>query len=57
MNDLGAVPPDTDKVIVPLAPLKHNGFVLDVESDNAAGCVIVTLAVAVHELSSVTVTL
>jgi hypothetical protein len=52
----GAVPPETVKSAAPVELPKHNTFVCDVLALSAAGCVIVTEAVAVQALASVTVT-
>ena len=52
------VPPDTDKLAAPVELPKQRTFVPDIEAVSAAaGCVIVTLAVVVHPLASVIVTL
>ena len=54
----GAVPPVAVKLTAPVELPKHNTFVCDViDADKAAaGSVIVTEAVVVHKLASVTVT-
>jgi hypothetical protein len=53
----GAVPPVAVKLAAPVELPKHNTFVCDVLAlSAAAGSVIVTEAVVVHKLTSVTVT-
>jgi hypothetical protein len=57
LYEYGAVPPDTVKLAAPVEFPKHNTFVPVMLAVSAeAGCVIVTLAVVVHPLASVTVT-
>ena len=51
------VPPVEVAVAEPLAPPLHNTFVCaEIDADTAVGCVIVTVADAVHPLASVAVT-
>jgi len=50
------VPPEGFTVAVPLLPALHEAGVPVVEAVNINGCVIVTVAVAVHKFASVTVT-
>ena len=50
------MPPEGFTVAVPLLPALHEAGVPVVEAVNINGCVIVTVAVAVHKFASVTVT-
>ena len=50
------VPPDATAVIVPLLLPKHKGWVNDVLlMANTAGCVTITVVLAVHAFASVTI--
>jgi hypothetical protein len=57
LNDRGLMPPFAERFIEPLLPLKQETSTVDVLAIIPEGCVIVTLAVAVHKFASETVTL